>query len=66
MIKYYCDRCKIELTEYEYTNSCTTIDRDITSNVHRGYRICNTCTSEFNKFISGEEVKRIEKVKESQ
>ena len=64
MIKYFCDRCDCELTAYEYENSCTTISKDIASDGRYSYKLCGFCTAQFTKFISGEEVKRVEKVKE--
>ena len=64
MIKYYCDRCGREMTAYEYENSCTTISKDIAFDGRYSYKLCGMCTAQFGRFISGEEVKRVEKVKE--
>lgn len=64
MIKYFCDRCGRELTSYEYENRCTTLSLDIASNGRYSYKLCDFCAAQFGKFISGEEVKRVEKVKE--
>lgn len=66
MIKYYCDRCGCELTVYEYENQCTTISKDVAFNDPQQYKLCGFCTSQFTRFISGEEVKRVERVKENQ
>lgn len=65
MIKYFCDRCGRELTTYEYEKQCTTIFRDLAFDAQHQYKLCDFCTSQFDMFISGREVKRVEKVKES-
>lgn len=65
MIKYFCDRCGHELTSYEYENQCTTIFKDVAFDAQHQYKLCGFCTAQFGKFISGEEVKRVEKVKGS-
>ena len=66
MIKYFCDRCGHELTSYEYENSCTTISTDVALDKQYQYKLCGFCTAQFRKFISGEEVKRVERIKENQ
>lgn len=63
MIKYYCDRCGCELTSYEYENSCTTISKDVAFDEQYKYKICGLCAAQFDKFISGEEVKRVVQIK---
>ena len=65
MIKYYCDRCGHELTTYEYEKHCTTIIKDVSLDEQQQYKLCGFCTAQFTKFISGEEVKRVERVKEN-
>jgi hypothetical protein len=64
MIKFFCDRCGSELTEYEYNNSCTTISKAVAFDEQYSYKLCGFCTAQFTKFLSGEEVKRVEKVKD--
>lgn len=65
MIKYYCDRCGREMTEYSYEcdSALITIQPKLIED-RKEYRLCGTCESGFNRFIKGDEVKRVVQIKD--
>lgn len=50
MIKYYCDRCGAELSEYNYNHNSYSVGVIATDN-NDNYMICTDCYFDFKKFI---------------
>ena len=63
MIKYYCDRCKKEITVgnmpiYHYYS----IKRKYFSGlIPDKFHLCNICTEKLSDFLEGKEIEKVEK-----
>lgn len=63
MIKYYCDRCKKEITFVNMpTNHYYSIKRKYFSGlIPDKFHLCAICTEKLGDFLEGKEIEKVEK-----
>lgn len=56
MIKYFCDRCGEEMSEYKYLNDSysITVFAEVNTINEEQYKLCGSCYRDFKKFIKGD------------